>query len=319
MRKLSVLLAGVVAAGLLSACGDQGIKVTATFEDVGDLAVGAPVTMADIQIGDVDSIRLAGNEAVVTMSLDEDARVPQGVTARVRRTSVLGERIVDIVVPENLSDDAPLLADGDHVGDTATRSDLEDLVDEGVDVLASVSASQLAVMIEEGAKGFGGRGVELGNLLQNYNAIVTRYSNRSDQISNLIGSMKRFNETVAAEADSHARAVVNTARSLEVLEQESAALEQAVMSLGRLARGSRAILEAHSDEMSRFFQQMSVIMRVLAEEQNSIAQLLRWAPGHNYNTQAVEYLDFNQVVQDFVICGLNDDPDNPARRCEETE
>lgn len=319
MRKLYMFLASVLAAGLLSACGDDGLKVTATFEDVGDLAVGAPVTMADIQIGDVDNIRLAGMEAVVTMSIDPEAQVPQGVTARVRRTSVLGERIVDVVVPEDLSDTAPLLADGDHIGNTATRSDLEDLVDEGVDVLSSVSASQLAIMIEEGAKGFGGRGVELGNLLTNYNSIITRYSNRSGDISNLIGSMKRFNETVAAKADDHARAVVNTARSLEVLEQESAKLEQAVISLGRLARGSRSILEAHSDEMGRFFQQMSVILGVLAEEQDSIAKLLRWAPGHNYNTQAVEYLDFNQVVQDFVICGLNDDPNNPARCCEEND
>lgn len=319
MRKVSLLLASIMAAGLLSACGDEGLKVTATFEDVGDLATGAPVTMADIQIGDVDRIRLAGNEAVVTMSLDPEAKVPQGVTARVRRTSVLGERIVDIVVPEDISASAPLLADGDHIGDTAVRSDLEDLVDEGVDVLGAVSASQLAVMIEEGAKGFGGRGVELGNLLNNYNTIITRYSNRSDDIVNLIGSMKRFNETLATEADAHARAVVNTARSLEVLEQESLKLEQAIMSLGRLARGGRAILEAHSDEMGRFFQHMRVILGVLVEEQGSIAKLLRWAPGHNYNTQAVEYLDFNQVIQDFVICGLNDDPDNKARRCEENE
>lgn len=319
IRKISLLLASVLAAGLLSACGGDSIKVTATFDDVGDLALDAPVMMADIPIGEVDNIRLAGNQAVVTMSVDPEAQVPQGVTARVRRTSVLGERIVDIVVPENLPADASLLADGDHIGDTATRSDLEDLVEEGVDVLGAVSASQLAVMIEEGAKGFGGRGLQLGNLLDNYSAIVTRYSNRSDHIVNLIGSMKRFNETVAVEADAHARAVVNTARSLEVLDQESAKLEQAIMSLGRLARGSRSILEAHSDEMGRFFQQMRVILDVLVEEQDSIAKLLRWAPGHNYNTQAVEYLDFNQVVQDFVICGLNDDPDNKARRCEENE
>jgi ABC-type transporter Mla subunit MlaD len=149
--------------------------------------------------------------------------------------------------------------------------------------------------------------------------IVTRYSKRSEDLVNLIGSMKRFNEVVATHADEHARAVVNTARSLEVLEQESARLEQAVLSLGRLARGAKSILQAHSDEMGRFFAQTATILRVLAENQNDLANFLRWAPGHNYNTQAVEYLDFNQVVQDFVICGLNDDPDNPARRCEETE
>lgn len=319
MRRLNLVLALCLCAALLAGCGTEKIRVTANFEDVGDLAKGAPVTMADITIGSIDDIRLSGNEAVVTLKLDKDADVPEGVSARVRRTSVLGERIVDIVVPEDLEATAPLLADGDHIDTTAVRSDLEDLVDEGVEVLSAVSASQLAVMIEEGAKGFGGRGVELGNLLQNYDAIVGRYSARSDDLVELIGSLKRFNEIVATEADAHARAVVNTARSIEVLDQESLKLERAIISLGRLARGGKAILQAHSEEMGRFFRQASIILDVLADEQRSIARFLKWAPGHNYNTQAVEYIDFNQVVQDFVICGLNDDPDNPARRCKETD
>ena len=319
IRRLSLVLAAVLAAGALSACGTETLTVTATFEDVGDLAPGAPVTMADIQIGKVGTIRLAGQEAVVTMDLEADANVPEGVEARVRRTSVLGERIVDIVLPEDLSDDAPLLADGDHIDDTAVRTDLEDLVDEGSEVFGAISATQLAVMIEEGARGFGGQGAALGGLLQNYRDIVHRYAGRSQQIVTLIGSLKNFNETVAARSDEHARSIANTSRAIEVLAEESLNLERAVVSLGRLARGSKSILEAHSAEMGRFFQQMSVITGVLAQEQRTLAKILHWAPGHNYNTQAVEYAEFNQVIQDFVICGLNDDPKNPARRCEEND
>jgi phospholipid/cholesterol/gamma-HCH transport system substrate-binding protein len=316
MRRIALALATLMAATVFSGCsGSDGIDVTATFEDIGDLANGAPVTMADIQIGKVKFSRLAGNEAVVTMTIDPEAEVPQGVTARVRRTSVLGERIVDIVLPENLSDSTPLLQDGDHIDDTVVRSDLEDLVDEGTDVFSAITASQLAIMIEEGARGFGGQGVELGNLLQNYQQIVHAYAGRSKQISRLIGSLKNFNDTVAAEAESHARSIVNTERSIAVLNEESGRLEQAILSLNRLARGSKSILNAHLDEMGRFFSQTRIILGVLEDEQRSIRELLRWAPGHNRNTQAVEYVDFNQVVQDFVICGLNDDPNNKARRC----
>ena len=316
MKRIALALAALMAATVFAGCsGSDGIDVTATFEDIGDLANGAPVTMADIQIGQVKFSRLAGNEAVVTMTLDPEAEVPQGVTARVRRTSVLGERIVDIVLPETLSDSTPLLQDGDHIDDTVVRSDLEDLVDEGTDVFSAISASQLAIMIEEGAKGFGGQGVELGNLLQNYQQIVHAYAGRSKQISRLIGSLKNFNDTLAADADAHARSVVNTERSIAVLNEESGRLEQAILSLNRLARGSESILNAHLDEMGRFFSQTRVILGVLEDEQRSIRELLKWAPGHNRNTQAVEYVDFNQVVQDFVICGLNDDPNNKARRC----
>ncbi len=317
MRRLSLFVVAVLMTTVLGACGTDGVEVTAAFSDIGDLATGAPVTMADIQIGEVKDIDLAGKEAVVTLTLDPDARVPDGVTARVRRTSVLGERIVDIVLPENVSDASPLLEDGDHIDQTVVRTDLEDLVEEGADVFGAITASQLAIMIEEGAKGFGGKGQELANLLKNYRDIIHAYAGRSKQIVSLIGSLRRFNETLASRSDEHARSVVNSARAINVLEEESLRLEQAVISLGRLARGSRAILTAHSDEMHRFFQQSRVILGVLAERQKDLSKFLYWAPGHNYNTQAVEYLQFNQIIQDFVFCGLNDNPKDPARRCKE--
>ena len=60
---------------------------------------------------------------------------------------------------------------------------------------------------------------------------------------------------------------------------------------------------------------MRVILGVLKDEQAAIEGLLRWAPFHDRNTQLVDYYDFNQVLQDFVICGLNEDPSDPARTC----
>lgn len=317
MKRFSLAIAAVFAAGTLSACGTETVTISATFTDVGDLAAGAPVMMSDVPIGSVSHMTLAGNEAVVTMEIEEAAEVPAGVSARIRRTSVLGERFVDLVVPAGVSSSAPLIADGTHIDDTSVRSDLEDLVRSGSDVLGAISASQLAVMIEEGAKGFGGQGAELRNLLNNYQRIAGRYAGRSDEIVRLIGSLKNFNETLAVESAAHGRSVQNAARSFEVLAEESDRLENAIVSLGRLARGGRAILEAHRQEMERFFAQTRVILGVLAEEQDSIRKFLRWAPGHNSNTQAVEYIEFNQVVQDFVICGMNDDPSNPGRRCPE--
>jgi hypothetical protein len=58
-----------------------------------------------------------------------------------------------------------------------------------------------------------------------------------------------------------------------------------------------------------------VILGVLRSEQAAIAGALKWAPHHNRNTQLVEYQEFNQILQDFIICGMNDDPKDPSRKC----
>jgi phospholipid/cholesterol/gamma-HCH transport system substrate-binding protein len=317
--------AGIVTAVLAATLGllawgcapsEDRITLTAAFEDVGDLAPSAPVMMADVPIGDVTDIRLIGEEAVVTMEVDRAARVPQGVQARIRRTSLLGERIVDLYVPEGIPASAPTLADGAAIGLTETRPDLEDLVREGSDLLAPIAASEVATLVDEGAEGFGGRGEELRTVLQNFSRIVEAYAGRSDRLQSVILSLERFNRTLATRAAAHARATANTARSIEVLEEETERLERAIRSLNRLAVAGEDFLVDHADEMGRFFRQMRVILGVLRQEQDSIIQILRWAPDHNRNLQTTEYRDFVQVYQDFIVCGLNDDPSDPARRCE---
>jgi phospholipid/cholesterol/gamma-HCH transport system substrate-binding protein len=315
MKRLGVTLAGLLFVLATACSGAESIEATAAFDDVGDMATGAPVTLADIRVGKVSAIRLEGTEAVVTLELDPEARIPADVIARVRRTSVLGERIVDLVVPEGSQDGDELLADGADISETEVRSDLEDLVDEGSEVLGAVSASDLAVMIDQGGRGFGGRGEELRSILNSYTEIVGAYAERGEMLKDLISNLDQFNATVASEAESHRRAVRNTARSIEVLSEESAELEQAIVSLNRLAVGGEDILNEHLDEMQNFFSQTRTILGTLEGQQKDIELLLKWAPGHNNNTQLVEYFEFNQIIQDFVICGLNDNPNDPARRC----
>lgn len=317
MRRLTALVA--LSTVLLGACifGSDQITVQASFHDVGDLAPSAPVMLADVQVGKVTGIELEDGKGLVTMRVDSSARVPRGVIARVRRTSVLGERIVGLEVPEGLSSSAPPLTDGDVISETEVRADLEDLVVEGADVLAPIAASEVATLVDEGAKAFGDKGTELRTFLANLSGIAKAYEKRTPALRAAIDALNRFNKGLAPNIDVHARSVANTARSLRVLREESQELTAAIRSLDRLAIGGRAILDAHADEMDRFFGQMRSILRVLDEERAALRRFLRFAPLHNRNTQVTDFQQFVQVYQDFIICGLNDDPDDPARVCKE--
>ncbi|HJP66627.1 MAG TPA: MlaD family protein [Actinomycetota bacterium] len=316
-RLLTSLVVAFTVATLASACGGgPKITVQAKFTDVGSLATQAPVMLNDVKVGEVTNIKLDGNLALVTMSLEQSADVPRGVQARIRSTSLLGERIMDLVIPDTLPSTAPPLADGAMITDTSVRPELEDLVRSGTDVLAPVVASEVATLVDEGAKGFAGQGQDLHQLLSDLTGVVHAYAGATDDIRSLIGSLNEFNTTLAKDATAHGLSVQNTDRAISELQQESDELQAAIHSLTRLARGAKGIFDAHFDEMNRFFEQFRIITGVLASEQASIAGLLEFAPNHNRNTQLVEYQEFNQIFQDFVICGLNDDPSDPARTCE---
>jgi phospholipid/cholesterol/gamma-HCH transport system substrate-binding protein len=316
MKRL-LALAVVVAIGLTGCIGvgaKGGMDVSAKFSDVGDLAPGAPVMLADITVGQVKSISLSGDEALVTMSLEPSANVPQDVTAEVVRTSLLGERVISLSIPSTPAN-VPLLKDGAMIAHTVSKPDLEDLVRQGAAVLAPITASEIATLVHEGYKGFAGEGGNIKAMLTNFESIVHAYAGRSKEINSVIDSLGQFNATLASHAEAQARSVANSAQALGVLRDESDHLITAVKALVRLALGSRAILDHHAAQMGRFFAQMRVILGVLRAEQGSIAGTLKLAPLHDRNTQLVDFLQFNQVLQDFVVCGINDSPSDPARKC----
>ena len=108
-RSGGALLLSAALFGLLSltACSHSPrIQVSARFADVGSLTTHAPVMLDDIRVGDVTGIRFAGRDALVTMSIDPSAQVPDNVIALVRRTSLLGEQIVELTVPAGAPDSA---------------------------------------------------------------------------------------------------------------------------------------------------------------------------------------------------------------------
>jgi len=318
-RASTVVVMGLLATLVASCGGGGGMQLQARFSDVADLAPQAPVMMADVKIGTVDSISLDTRRqlALVTMSIEPSARVPSDVIARVRRTSLLGERIVDFVVPKDTPENAPLLHDGATIPRTQSRPDLEDLVRQGANVLAPVAAGEVATMVTEGGRGFGGQGQQLRTLLGNYRQIIQAYAAHTGEIQSLILSLNQFNGTLAPHAQAQGESLVNSAKALGVLRAESGRLRRAIHSLNRLSVGARDIMDAHSAQMGRFFAQMRVILGVLKSQQRSITGALKWAPLHNRNTQLVDFEQFNQVLQDFVICGLNNDQSDPARRCKE--
>jgi len=57
----------------LTVGGDTGYRVTARFDNIGDLKGGSPVSMAGVRIGRVESVTFDSNDyrAVVTLRIDQ--------------------------------------------------------------------------------------------------------------------------------------------------------------------------------------------------------------------------------------------------------
>lgn len=109
-----------------SATTGTGYTLTASFNNIGGLQAGAPVTMAGVQIGRVTSIKLNQKtyRAVVKLHIDTQYEVPRGSIASILTSGLLGSNYMGITPGGSLKNMQP----GDSFAVTQSALILEHLI-----------------------------------------------------------------------------------------------------------------------------------------------------------------------------------------------
>jgi phospholipid/cholesterol/gamma-HCH transport system substrate-binding protein len=317
LRRLAVLLALVPALVGCSAIGIGGgkdrIHATTTFEDVADLAPQAPVFMADVEIGNVTSIDLddSGTAATLELSFDADAGVPADVEARLRRTSPLGEKFVEL---RPLTDDAdpPLIEDGAVIEQSEVVADFEDVVASGTDVFAALGASEIASVLQEGAEGFGGQGANIRSLLSNLSTVVGGFADNTDDLSTLITSIDDLASDVGPSAQRHARALTQLATTTRILDEQSNQLLDLVDALSDLSEQGGSILREHFERISHQIEGLRSVTRAVRRGQAGLENILEYTDDHNLALMLGTEGEFSNVLNDFILCGVPGGGEGPG-------
>jgi phospholipid/cholesterol/gamma-HCH transport system substrate-binding protein len=319
-------VAVLVLAGLgtgLSSCGgdDDRMVVSTTFDDVSDLADGAPVHLADVQIGTVRSIRLDDDHrrAEVEMSIRESAEVPANVIARVRRTSPLGEKFIELQPQGDVAAEQAVLEDGAVIGTSEVVPDLEQLVGSGTDFFAALGAGELAVLLDESAEGFGGQGSRIESVLLDLGTVTEGFAAHTTEINTLITSIDQLASDTGPAAQAHGEALFNLSETVDLLDDDSEELLDLLASLAALSEEGNDILTAHLADIELQIDGLRSLTRAVATEQDSLASILTDAQGHNAALRDGVRDFFAQVLNDFVICGVpggGDTPGNALSSCD---
>lgn len=110
--------------GAISGPGET-VEVEVALPDAAGLSEGAVVSIAGVQVGRVQGLRVDFDRARATVSLREDAGIRRDARVLVRARSVLGEKYLEI---QPVSRDAPLLQDGDELVVEGRQVEIDELV-----------------------------------------------------------------------------------------------------------------------------------------------------------------------------------------------
>lgn len=173
--------------------GGDGQRVVAVFDSVAGLNEKAPVRVAGVRVGAVESIGLEGRRARVTLVLDESVPLTQGATASIANAGLLGDKYVELVLGPP---DAPTLPE-----DAVLAGDTPVSFDQALQRFDKLGQSLQQVAGDVTAQGDLGQSIRrlLDNLEATSADIRSLVAANRQQIDSTVGNFERFSETLAQE------------------------------------------------------------------------------------------------------------------------
>jgi phospholipid/cholesterol/gamma-HCH transport system substrate-binding protein len=176
--------------GGLTTLGGTHYSVSAVLPDGGaQLVPGARVTMAGVQVGEVNGVSRMGSDAVVKMTLTNSAVVPlhTGSSAQLRTRTPLGEDYIEIFAGPGHATMPP----GAVIPARQARLTVD--VDQVLSVLQGPARTEARRLIQGLGGAVNGRGAQLNSLvgsaaltLQNGSQVVNAIAPQRQQISRLV-------------------------------------------------------------------------------------------------------------------------------------
>jgi phospholipid/cholesterol/gamma-HCH transport system substrate-binding protein len=313
----------------LASCGSSGSSgqrtATAVFSDVGDLANGAQVQLANVPIGSVTSIALDGDKAKVTMEFSKSVRVPANVTAALESTTILGDQYVALEVPSNeisaRDSQVALLPNGGLIRHTTVIPGLEQLVQSGAQVFGAISTTEIENIIAAGGEGFTAQEASLKDLLSDLSTVATGYSQHTSDITEAVNGLNQLSSTLAPSSGANAAALTTLSKTVAILAQNSAQFETLLQSIDNLSIQGRGILETYYPQIVDQLQTLEAVSSQLSQNQADLVGILDELPLNNSALPSSVRDGFIQVFENLIICGIpggGEDDSSPAFTCAPT-
>ncbi|RDH78715.1 MCE family protein [Mycolicibacterium moriokaense] len=174
------IAAAILAALVIAAVVFTYLAYTAAFTSTDKITVTSPraglvmdrdakVKYRGIQIGEVDSIEYAGDQAKLTLAIDSNEMryIPSNAVVRIASTTVFGAKSVEFVPPDQPSGTA--LRPGAQVQASSVQLEVNTLFQTLTEVLHKIDPVHLNGTLSALAEGLRGHGDDLGALLAGLN------------------------------------------------------------------------------------------------------------------------------------------------------
>lgn len=305
MRTITRLLAGVVAAAVMTGCsfdgiqsmqlpgtvgtGEGSLKITVELPDVGTLTTNGEVKVGDIAVGTVTKISTVDWHAVAEISLEPETKLPANTVARVGVNSLLGASYLELSPPT----DEP--AKGSLVSGARINLDHAEAYPATEQVLSAASVvlnggglEQVSTITSELNKAFSGNGSAVRDLLPRLNSFVTALDAQKEQIYSTIDSLDKLSTRFANNRGTLTDAIDAIGPALATLSAERPKLTAALSSLKKLSDVATPLVERSRDDLVGTLRDLVPTLKAINSAGDSLVRGLGFAVTFPFAPETVQ-------------------------------
>ena len=258
--------------------GDHPVEITADFDDVVDLVPQSSVKVENIAVGRVATIELNpdGRSARATLLVREDVELPEGTTARLQQTSLLGEKYVALVRPAETEPGTPSLQSGANIpiGETSQVAEIEQVLGALSLVVNGGGLGKFQEISRELEQVSAGRPEEIRGFLRNMETFVSSLDERKGAITAALDSVAELSTTLDRDKDKIAEALEGLSPGMKALAEQRGQLVEMLGALDKLSDVSVRTLNASQKDMVEDMELLEPILRELAESGDALPNSL---------------------------------------------
>ncbi|WP_308197852.1 MCE family protein [Saccharopolyspora soli] len=258
--------------------GDHPYQVRVRFADVLDLVPNAGVRVNDVPVGRVSTIGLAPDswQAEVTVEVNGDVKLPANATARLRQSSLLGEKYVELAGPPESQPAVGRLADGALIGldRTSRNPEVEEVLGALSLLLNGGGVAQLQDITKELNAALEGREPDVRSLLSNVDELVAGLDAQRDDITRALDSINRLSARLNEQRGSIDTALRDLEPGLRVLNEQRTQLVTMLQSLDELSGVATDVVNQSHDDIVHDLNQLAPALHQLAAAGESLPKSL---------------------------------------------
>lgn len=257
--------------------GDGAYEITIEMPNVTTLTRNSPVRVNDVNVGSIAGIEARDYTAIVTVSLNEEVRLPANAHAKIGQTSLLGSQHLELFPPPD-GDAQGSLSEGDTI--PIDRASIYPTTEQTLSALSVVltdgGLAQFETIADELNSALDGREIDARDVIRQLDTTIGGLDEQRADIVAAMEGLDRLSRQINEQNDTLARALAQMPEALTLINDQRQELTTALVSLGDFGNKATQIVDAGGGEnLVENLRDLTPVLEALANSGRDLTRVMQ--------------------------------------------